>query len=102
MENKQRTFFFFFFLFKIYIYLRLKKSCLGFPLLHVKDLHVFGVLNLDDLIDFLRKPARIKQEGNVNPGILLEYVVPLIYLIFELLIMFEDGLVDSLSLIMEI
>jgi hypothetical protein len=74
---------------------------LGFPLLHVKDLHVFGVLNLDDLIDFLRKPARIKQESNVNPGI-LESVALVIYLIFEFVIMFEDGLVDSLSLIMEI
>lgn len=74
---------------------------MGFPLLHVKDLHVFGVLNLDDLIDFLRKPARIKQESNVNPGI-LESVALVICLIFEFVIMFEDGLVDSLSLIMEI
>jgi hypothetical protein len=53
---------------------------------------------LDDLIDFLRKPARFKQEGNVNPGI-LESVA---YLIFELVTMFEDGLDDLLSLIMEI
>lgn len=73
MEIKIR----FFFSFKFYIF-KIKKSCLGFTLLHVKDIHVFGVLNLDDLIDFLRKPARFKQEGNVNPGI-LESVAYLIF-----------------------
>ena len=36
------------------------------------------VLNLDYLTDFLRKPARIKQEGDDNPGI-LEFVIHLIY-----------------------